>query len=263
VQEQRASSLDWRDGDAYAPLLDADRSLFAWEWLRRDPGYRALFDRAATSANGERLQQQLVDRFGLLAFERPGISVPDVRPLWASPVHPAVLEVEPIAGDRRQDRFDLGRLGCLATILVGIERDHLLLSDGLRMIRLDGPPGTFGTGPVCFRYGLQGLHSAAPGLLTLRRFLALCSRGRFARTLHPREQRARRWILLLRAHDALASGASQREIAEVLLKRSAAEPRWRLRDPSLRSQSQRLVRAVRAAAGQRNGLLLAERYLRP
>ena len=31
---------DWRDAAAYEPLLEADRSLIAWEWLRRDRGYR-------------------------------------------------------------------------------------------------------------------------------------------------------------------------------------------------------------------------------
>ena len=49
----------------------------------------------------------------------------------------------------------------------------------------------------------------------------------------------------LSAHDALAAGADQREIAAVLLSIDAAEPRWRNRSPSLRSQVQRLVRGAR------------------
>ena len=32
---------DWRNADAYSALLEADRSLIAWEWLRRDDRYRA------------------------------------------------------------------------------------------------------------------------------------------------------------------------------------------------------------------------------
>lgn len=109
-------------------------------------------------------------------------------------------------------------------------------------------------GPVGLEYSIAGLGSAGPPLLTLRRFLALCSTGRFSRMLHPLEPRARRWVLMLRAWDALQGGAGQREIAEVLLSRSAGEPRWRVREPSVRLQAQRLVRSARAmgAGGYRH-----------
>ena len=60
-------------------------------------------------------------------------------------------------------------------------------------------------------------------------------------------------MLLLRAHDALAAGADQRDIAEALLSREAAQPKWRVGAPSLRSRAQRLVRGARlmAAGGYR------------
>ena len=32
---------DWRDADAYAPVLAGGRPAIAWELMRRDPGYRA------------------------------------------------------------------------------------------------------------------------------------------------------------------------------------------------------------------------------
>ena len=32
---------DWRNGDAYAALVRAEAAAIAWEWLRRDPRYRA------------------------------------------------------------------------------------------------------------------------------------------------------------------------------------------------------------------------------
>jgi hypothetical protein len=57
-------------------------------------------------------------------------------------------------------------------------------------------------------------------------------------------------VLLLRTSDALEAGACQREIAEHLLGRDAAEPRWRIEAPTLRSRAQRLVRQARwLAAG--------------
>lgn len=64
---------------------------------------------------------------------------------------------------------------------------------------------------------------------------------------------------MLRAHDALAAGASQREIAAVLLDEEALAPRWRVEAPSLRSKVQRLVRSARAMADGGYRLILGGR----
>ena len=98
------------------------------------------------------------------------------------------------------------------------------------------------------RYLIEGIVAAEAPLRTLRRFLALCRTGSFACSLHSGERRAHRWILILRARDAIAAGAPQREIADVLLSRRASGPGWRSSDPSLRAQAQRLVRAARSFA---------------
>jgi hypothetical protein len=47
---------------------------------------------------------------------------------------------------------------------------------------------------------------------------------------------------MLRAHDGASSGATQREIAAELFGGRARDPRWRVREPSIRSRVQRLVR---------------------
>ena len=248
MQAKAAYSPDWRDPAAYSPLLDADRSLFAWEWLRRDCAYRAAAAAAALSPDG-RLHSPRPERSGLIAFEPPDRTVPNTRPMWRVDVHPYVLAVEACPADAAADGFALEPLRQLATIHEDEEGEHLLLSDGLRMVRLDGRRGSLTGGPVGLHYLIQGLASAEPPLLTLRRFLALCRSGRFSRPLHPCEARARRWVLMLRTADALAAGADQREIAHVLLSRSVAEPGWRSREPSIRSQVQRLVRSARRMAG--------------
>ena len=256
MEAKGPSGFDWRDAAAYAPLLEADRSLFAWEWLRRDLDYRAAAERACGLGASASCDDPAAAAFGLVAFECPDRAVPNARPLWRSDAHPHVLIVERLKAASSEDEFDLHRVAELATLVTGPGGDHLLLSDGLRTVRLDGPCGVFSRGPACLRYRIEGLASAEPALLTLRRFLALCRTGRFARLLHPPEARARRWILMLRAWDALASGAGQREIAELLLSRSAGELRWRSREPSLRSRAQRLVHSARTlAAGQYRTLL--------
>lgn len=243
-QEEHAA--DWRDAEAYAPLLEADRSIFAWEWLRRDCNYRAAAIAERPSAAGS---SPAPERWGLHAFEDPRLAAPDARPLWRADVHAPVLPALGARPGPASEAFDLARFAAMATILkVPHGREHLLVSDGLRTIRLDILAGTVTGGPVQLRYLLTGFEAAERPLMTLRRLLALQRTGRFSCSLHRPESRARRWILMLRAHDALAAGADQREIAAALLNRAAGERRWRSDAPSLRSQVQRLVRGARCMA---------------
>ncbi|HEY1143029.1 MAG TPA: DUF2285 domain-containing protein [Sphingomicrobium sp.] len=247
MQAETANLPDWHDEAAYAPLLDADRSLFAWEWLRRDAHYRAAAEEALSSGPRD-FDNADAGRFGLVAVEAPQLGVPHARPVWRSDIHPFVLTAEPGKTDAAVASLEWGRLRTITRVIATEDAEHLLLSDGLRAIRLDGPPGAFGSGPVCLRYSVEGLASAEAPLLTLRRFLALCRTGNFSRSLHRREVRARRWIMMLRAHDALVAGADQRQIAGELFSRSVVDPCWRSRESSVRSQVQRLVRSARRFA---------------
>lgn len=239
-------AVDWEDATAYAPLLAADRSIIAWEWLRRDPGYRkaAL---AALGGAGPRTDSSGPEAWGLLAFEAPDLAAPEARPVWSAVDYPYVLNAEAISSIMVAEPFDIERLRGISTIVHARNgREHLLLSDGLRAIRVDIVSGRVTAGRVQLRYRLAGFGSAAKPLLVLRRLLALVERGRFSQILHPRQPKARRWVLALRVHDALRAGASQREIAAGLLSDAAGEARWRVHAPSLRSQVQRLVRTARA-----------------
>jgi hypothetical protein len=254
VQAESAYGPDWRDAAAYAPLLDADRSLFAWEWLRRDPSYREAAQETCSPHGSTTIRPE---RFGLVAFEPPDAGVPQARPVWRSEVHPLVLSVElGQSASSVADKIDVQQMHGIFRMIADDDNEHLLLSDGFRAMRLDGPPGLFSTGPVCLCYSIEGLVTAERSLLTLRRLLALCRTGHFSRSLHRREARARRWIMMLRAHDAMAAGADQRQIAEQLFSNSVVEPGWRSRESSVRSQVQRLVRSARRlAAGNYLALL--------
>lgn len=241
-------AADWRDAAAYAPLLAADRSIFAWEWLRRDQAYQAAAERALQGRNQSDDKPLSPERWGLHDFEPPDLPAPLARPVWSADIYSHVLEVEAGRPTEASDSIDVARFGKAASLVTSNSREHLLISDGLRAIRLDVLTGTLAGGPAQLRYRLSGLASAEQPLLTLRRFLALWRTGRFASSLHPRETRAKRWLLMLRTHDALATGADQREIAAELLSREAGEGRWRSRLPSVRSQVQRLVRGARHMA---------------
>jgi hypothetical protein len=225
---------DWRDAAAYEPLLAGDRSLFAWEWLRRNSGYRA-----AVTEVGEAPQN-----WGLHDFLRPEVTVPEARPIWRAEVDPFVLPVEAVPS-KGGDAFSPEPFADMTNVVTGGDgREYLLISDGFRAIRIDVLAGSVMGGPAELRYRIQGLAAAERPTLTLRRLLALWRAGRFCRSLHPREARARRRLLMLRAHDALSAGADQREIATALLSPRAGRPRWRTEVPSIRSRAQRLVRSA-------------------
>lgn len=241
---------DWRDRAAYKPLLEADRSLFAWEWLRRNRGYRAAAEQALETGGrrGPGDADRTAERWGLHRFERPSLAAPDARPIWSAGVHPCVLTVDARPAEDGE-AFDLQRLAALSTLVTAVDgREHLLISDGLRAIRIDVIRGSLKHGPVHLHYRIEGLAGAEAPVLALRRFLALCRTGRFSGGLHPAGMRAGRHILLLRAHDALMSGAAQREIAAGLLSAEAGNDRWRVTAPSVRSRAQRLARGARAMA---------------
>ncbi|HWH21842.1 MAG TPA: DUF2285 domain-containing protein [Allosphingosinicella sp.] len=251
----------WRDAAAYAPLLTADRSVLAWEWLRRDPGYRAAADRALGQGSRAALDGGPgAGEWGLHAFEPADLAAPAARPVWRAAVHPYVLEADARPTGEARDSFELARLAGISTIVAGGGQEHLLVSDGLRAIRLDLLSGSVRRGPVRLHYRLAGLASAERPLLTLRRLLALWRTGRFSAQLHPVETRAARFVLMLRAHDALASGATQREIAAGLLGAEAGEARWRVRAPTVRSRVQRLVRSARIMAAGGYLALLGGEY---
>ena len=166
-----------------------------------------------------------------------------LRVVWSALVDPLVIScfAKPIASTS-PDAFCLDRLSMPTTTIVsasGVE--HVSISDGLRRIRLDVVTGTLFNGPVQLHYRLAGFDSAAPHLLTLQQLVALHRLGRFARGLHPPETKAERWVMMLRAHDLSAVGASQRDIAGELFGADASTE-WRSRSDFLRLRIQRLLR---------------------
>lgn len=232
--------VDWRSAAPYAPLARCDRHAFAWEWLRRSPAYA----RAQAAGGDGRVGSAA---FGLCRFESPEAGVPVARPVWRADADPGVLTAVAVPAGGA-DAFDFAGLGPLATCAMGAGGiEYWLWSDGVRHIRLDVVEGTLRGGPVWLDYRIAGLVKACPQVATLDRLIALVRTGRIVRKLFAAEARAPRWALVLRTHDALAAGASQRAIAELVLGIDAL-PRWRIEAPSYRRRVQRLVGSARDAA---------------
>jgi hypothetical protein len=257
MASRAAPQTDWRDESAYAHLLAAEPSAFAWEWLRRDSGYRQAAAGVAAREVGTGSLLLRADPaaapWGLHAFEAADLNACRARPVWRADPYGRVLAASAEAAGPWNDRFELERYGGLATVVQDVcGSERILISDGALSLRMDVEDGTMLHGPVRLAYRLAGLEGVERPLETLRRLLSLWRTGRF---VPPRiRNRNPRLILMLRAADALAAGTTQREIASVLLSREPTPPRWRTEEPSLRMRAQRLAKGARAmvAGGYRS-----------
>lgn len=195
--------------------------------------------------------------------EHPGLAAPEARIIWHANLDPSTLDVSVLPIDRAdRDHVTLEELAPWLTVITGSDgREHAVLSDGWRHIRLDVETGTLARGGrVLLLYRISGLASARTRLLPLRRFLDLAEHHRFTATLFPRDPRIDRWLALLRVHDALAAGAGHREIGQALFGADHVERDWKRRSDSLRSRVRRLVRdAVSMAEGGYRSLLKHQR----
>jgi len=246
---ERILSPDWRDASAYAYLLDADRVCFAWEWLRRDPEYRTAAIRAPSGRIVPEAVRLTAASWGLHTFENPGLTSLQARPMWTASSYAGVLTAEALPAKNGDSAFELRRLSSFAHLVRSDDgAEHLLLSDGPRLLRVDICAGSVARGRKRLRFHLEGPAGIENRLLTLERFLALARTGSFSSELHRRDYRSRRWVLVLRAADAMADGASQREIAHALLGFELPPTRWRQEDPNIRGRAQRLVQEARRLA---------------
>ncbi len=142
----------------------------------------------------------------------------------------------------RKDDLALDRCAARATVLRRPGRpEELLLRDGARHIRLLIRFGTVAEGPVRLRFVLRGLRDLDQQLATLRQVGALARSGRFPSILAGRDRKSPQWIALLRVHDGLKAGASQREIAECLFGKDWVVSGWDGRSDFLRSRVRRMI----------------------
>jgi hypothetical protein len=127
--------------------------------------------------------------------------------------------------------------------------EELLLRDSARHVRLLIRSGSVLDGPVRLRFALRGLQNLDRQLLTLRQVAALTRSGRLPRRLAGTDPKNAHWMKLLRIHDALDEGASQREIADCLFDNDWVASGWDGRSDFLRSRVRRMIALQRRLVG--------------
>jgi hypothetical protein len=132
-----------------------------------------------------------------------------VLPLWTAAVDPRVLAVRavlPCRGD--PDVVDLGP--CVARLMRGPSFEHAACRLGSTLFRLDIIEGTLIAGPVALHFDVKADARLKAQLATIASFRLGVRRRRRSRNLVGK-------LLALQALDAKATGASLRDIADLVL----------------------------------------------
>jgi hypothetical protein len=185
---------------------------------------------------------------GFTFAEHPGVAAPEARIIWRAEVDPGTLStVAERVDDRHPDRIDPLMLSPWLTVTTDSNAvEHVVLSDGWQRIRLDIERGGFAAGrPVILHYQIAGTTSAEPQLMPLRRLLHLCRHGQFSESLYLKVSRIDRALTVLRVRDAVAAGASQKDIAKALFGCDRVRDDWHSNSDFLRSRVRRMVAHAR------------------
>lgn len=238
----------WPAAASYRYLDDAGPADLAWEWLRRDPDYRKLADRSALPGHDTAILDpapaQCTALWGCLNMPDAERRCTDAPLLWSAEVDRSVLRVLALsAAGRLGTPFDLAACGTKVFVVDGGECQHLLLRGRAGSIRLDVLSGSLLDGPVSLVLCLAGMEADGPAMVTLRRFLHLRRTGRIPAVSTRACQRLRRQVLALRVHDALAAGASIRDVGIMLFGFERVREEWA--DEALKSHCRRLITLAR------------------
>lgn len=208
---------------------------YAWEFLRRNPDYRAEFERCV---RGDPANSSVIDtRWGLRFPVDPTLPAGSAEVFWRPEIAPGL--VLPLEGDPRGRTAPARRLPGGGPPKRDRDGMHLRLPNGLQLL-LRGDAATEGPLVVVLAFdgdfglrvrAVQALQRAAEGSVGVRSRLKTAQRQRLERSL--------------RALDGALGQQSYRRIAETVFGAARVE-REPWKTASVRAVTIRLVRAGRA-----------------
>lgn len=244
-----ARANDWHPAAAYLYALTLDGPALAWEYLRRNPHYRAVYDRHARGSDDETGHAA---RWGLRLLEDPARDARQAQPAWL-PDPDGLPQLHPDAAAASDAPvFALWRM----------PGRKQLAHDGQRLLLTAyRPEGTLRAAvSPALEHGMAYAHGLAAGARLRERWRAAAATmeridGYYGRDAalagtHARAHgRPDRIALLhmrsLQTLDGLHAGATQREIAQALFGAVVVAERWHDLG-ELRAQVRRLARRGRA-----------------
>jgi len=231
-----SSAAHWHPSAAYLYVLHLDGPALAWEYLRRNPEYRRLWQRH------RRRPQYEAHRWCLRLLEDPTRDARDAHPDWF-PDPSSVVHVYPDA-DPTDDAllFQLWRIPGRKQLMHDGKR--LVLTTQLidRKLRMAISPAL--EDGMAYAYAVRAGCQLRERWRAIEADLAMldaASAHHIAIALDRPGRTAMLHMRTLQALDGTLAGASQRGVAEVLFGISAVAERW-YDDSDLRAQVRRLIR---------------------
>lgn len=137
--------------------------------------------------------------------------------------------------------FNLQVMPFSIAVLRDENTEHVLITEGLRQLRLELQGATVLEGPVSLRFRIPALSHIPPKVLSLRRLFALWRSQRLPPRLFVADPVVKRRIRALRALDARHAGASQRDMVIAFFGKRMAD------EQSFDSSRKKIVRLLKLA----------------
>lgn len=250
VPQQRAElspiASDQDDPASHQWMHNLPKLGWAWEFLRRDPNYRAEFSASRQSTEpGSAPTTPSSEAWSLLRFADPDQDCRQADVFWRMDACPSVLPLSsaPLASDESLPGLPLDKMRCRVSMIEEGDIHHVLFTEEGRSLQLEvrGPlTRAMLLTPALFR------RQAAPDrLIAMRRLNDVVTHGVLRPQLYPPERRGARLVKVILALDGWLSGAHHREIAIRLFGAKRVATEWSNSGDHLRDQVRRAINTGR------------------
>jgi hypothetical protein len=239
------SAQKWRDAGNYAFLRALPPAGCAWEFLRRNPDYQKAWCAFASKTILSSKPDSDPAVFGLVRFESPERDARSANVFWHRSLSREIL---PLIASKPEPahqyaRLSLDGLQCRMIVQAGrAGEQHILFAEDGRFFQLE-VQGLPAIDTACLTTEIVfSPRLAAARVQALIRFADMVTHRHLRASLYRPERRASRWMMGLRAFDAMQAGASHRQIAGALFGETIVREDWSGRSDYLRLRVQRLLR---------------------
>ena len=238
-----SSAVHWHPSAAYLYVLHLDGPALAWEYLRRNPEYRRVWQRH------RRRPQYEAHRWCLRLLEDPTRDARDAHPDWF-PDPSSVVQVYPDA-DPTDDALPFHLWHIPGRKHLTHDGKRLVLTTQLvdRMLRMAISPAL--EDGMAYAYAVRAGCQLRERWRVIEAELAMLDADNAHHSAIATDRPGRTAMLHMRtlqALDGTLAGASQRGVAEVLFGITAVAERW-YDDSDLRAQVRRLIRRGQTLMG--------------
>ena len=238
----RASDVNnSREGQRRNPYRFASgfiRSYWGWEYLRRNPLYRAAYEKFRMNpATAE------AAKWSLVRFEDPAFDGRVADVFWQ---RQACRHVLPLAASTQYDSseghyFSLKNLHCRVAIEREADRCHILFAESGRALQVEISGDVDFENCVLFTPVLSPPKLRATRLLAVRRLSDLMMHRCLRPSLYPPERRSARLTRVLQALDGSLAGTSHRDIGIALFGEARIDRDWHHQHNYLRDHVRRAI----------------------